>query len=111
MRCPRPIFFPLKNSEILAKHSLGIDTSFATMSDPSTPNLKFLVQAIRELKVVIKLPIGDFELGLGVFRIGDWGLKSQIPNPKNTNSQFKMTNWQFYHYSVIFTFSSLITMS
>ena len=27
------------------KHSLRIDTSFATMSDPHTPNLEFIVQA------------------------------------------------------------------
>ena len=24
-------------------------------------------------QLVIKLPIGDFELGIGVFKIGDWG--------------------------------------
>ena len=29
--------------------------------------------------MVIKLPIGDFELGIGVFRIMDWGFKSPIP--------------------------------
>ena len=37
--------FLFKNSEILSKHSLCIDTSFATMSDPLPPNLVFLVQA------------------------------------------------------------------
>ena len=37
--------FVFKNSEILGKHSLGIDTSFATMSDPPTKNLGFFVQA------------------------------------------------------------------
>ena len=46
---------------------------------------------------VIKLPTGDLELGIGVFRIRDWRFKSQIPNPKNTNPQFKITNWKFYH--------------
>ena len=25
--------------------------------------------------MVIKLPIGDFEFGFGVFRIGDWGFR------------------------------------
>ena len=39
-----PIFY-LKNSEISGKYSLGINTSFATMSDPPTPNLGFLVHA------------------------------------------------------------------
>ena len=39
------------------------------------------------------MPIGDFELENGVFRITDWGFKSAIPNPKNTNPQFKNTNW------------------
>ena len=29
-------------------------------------------------------------------------------NPKNTNSQFKITNWPFYHQLVISTFSSLV---
>jgi hypothetical protein len=46
---------------------------------------------------VIKLPIGDFKLGIGVFRIGDCGLKSPIHNPKNTNLQLKITIWQFYN--------------
>ena len=45
--------------------------------------------------MVIKLPIGDFEMGIGVFRIKDWGFKSPIPNPKNTNPHFKITNWSF----------------
>ena len=35
--------------------------------------------------LVIKLPIGDFELGIGVFWIGDF------QNPKNTNPQLKIT--------------------
>ena len=59
-------------------------------------------------QLVIKLPIGDFELGIGVFRIGDRGFKSTIPNPQNTNTQIKIINWQFYHHLVIFTFSSLL---
>ena len=42
-----------------------------------------------------------FELEIGV-------LKSPIPSPKNTNPQFKITNWSLYHQSVISTFSSLI---
>ena len=33
-----------------------------------------------------------------------------IPHPKNTNPQFKITNWKFYHQLVIFTFSSLLFM-
>ena len=37
--------FLFNNSEILAKHSLGIDTSFATMSDQPTQNWGFFVQA------------------------------------------------------------------
>ena len=32
--------------------------------------------------MAIKLPVGDFEFGTGVFRIGDWGFKTPIPNPK-----------------------------
>ena len=52
--------------------------------------------------------MSDFEVRFGVFRIGDWGFKSPIFNPKNTNPKFKITNWQFYHQSMIFTFSSLI---
>ena len=47
--------FLLKNSEILAKHFLGIDTSFATMSEPSTPNLGFLVQANVDAQKLPKL--------------------------------------------------------
>ena len=50
--------------------------------------------------MVIKLPIGNFELGMDVLRIGD--LKSPIPNPKNTNPHFKITYWQFYHHSVLY---------
>ena len=34
--------------------------------------------------------MGDFELRIGVFRIEDWGFKSQIPNSTNTNTQFKI---------------------
>ena len=41
----------------------------------------------------IKWPNGDFELGIGVFRIGYWGFKSPIPYPKNTNPYFKNTKW------------------
>ena len=33
------------NSEILGNHSLGIDTKFATMSDPQTQELLILVQS------------------------------------------------------------------
>ena len=53
---------------------------------------------------MIKLPIGDFELGIGAFRIGDW----EFPNPENTNFLFKITNWSFYHQLVISAFNSLI---
>ena len=42
--------------------------------------------------MVIILPIGDFELEIGLFRIKDWGFKSPIPNPKNTNFQFIISN-------------------
>ena len=55
-----------------------------------------------------KLPIRDFELGIGVFRIKDSGFKSPIRTLKNANPQFKITNWQFYHHLVIFTFSFLL---
>ena len=41
-------------------------------------------------------------LGLG---IGDFS------NPRNTNSQFIITNWSFYHQLVISTFSSLIGLN
>ena len=53
-----------------------------------------------------KSPIGDkmtiwfFELGIGVFSIGDWGLKSPISIPKNINPKFKIVNRQFYHHLV-----------
>jgi hypothetical protein len=50
---------------------------------------------------VIKLLISDFDLGIGVFRIGD------LLNPENTNSKFKITNRSFYHQLVISNFSSL----
>ena len=49
--------------------------------------------------MVIKLPIGDFEFGVGVFRIRDWGFKASILNPKtlnpNSNSPISklITNW------------------
>ena len=39
--------------------------------------------------MVIKLPIGVFELEIGVFGIVHWGFKYPIPNPKNTNPQMK----------------------
>ena len=45
--------FLFKNSEILGKHSFSIDTSFATMSDPLTPNLGFFVQAITQLTAAL----------------------------------------------------------
>ena len=49
--------------------------------------------------LVIKLPIGDFELMIGVFRIGDWGFrikvwgkinmaKTPIPNSKSPIGNF-----------------------
>ena len=53
--------------------------------------------------MVIKLPISVFELEIGVFRIRDWGFKSPIPNPKNTNPQLKNTNRSFNHKLVIST--------
>ena len=31
------------------------------------------VFSIGNRRLVVKLPIGDFELEIGVFRIGDWG--------------------------------------
>ena len=37
--------FSSKTMKFLEKHSLGIDTLFATMSDQPTPNLQFLVQS------------------------------------------------------------------
>ena len=40
-----PSQFIFKNSEILGKHSLGIDSAFATMGYPPTHNLGVLVQA------------------------------------------------------------------
>ena len=58
--------------------------------------------------MVIKLPIGDFELEIRVFWIREWGFKSHIFNPKKTNPQIKITNWSFYHQLVIFIFSSLM---
>ena len=30
-------------------------------------------------QLAIKLPIGDFESEIGVFKIGDWGLKNTNP--------------------------------
>ena len=50
----------------------------------------------------------NFEPRIGVFRIRDWGFKFPIPSPKNTNPQFKITNWQFYHHLGLFTFISLL---
>ena len=35
--------------------------------------------------------------------------KSPIPNPKNTNPQFKITNWSLHHQLVISPFSSLFS--
>ena len=40
--------------------------------------------------MMIKFLIDGFELGISVFRIRDWGFKSLIPIPKNTNPQFKI---------------------
>ena len=61
--------------------------------------------------MVIKMPIDDFELGIGVFRIRDWRTESPFPKPKHTNPQFKITNWSFYHHLVISNFSSLMFVS
>ena len=51
-------------------------------------------------QLVIKWPIGDFELGNGVFRIWDWGfqspiiiLKSPIPNLKSPIGNFITILW------------------
>ena len=40
--------------------------------------------------MMLKFPIDGFELGISVFSIGDWGFKSLIPMPTNTNPQFKI---------------------
>ena len=48
--CAAPGQFLFKNSEILGKQSLGINTSFATMGYTPTFNLGVLVQAIIILK-------------------------------------------------------------
>ena len=45
--------------------------------------------------MVIELSIGVFELEIGVFRIVDWGFRYPIPNPKNTNPQFKTPSGHF----------------
>ena len=37
--------FVKKNQKYLEEHYLGIDPIFATMSEPLTPNLQFLVQS------------------------------------------------------------------
>ena len=55
--------------------------------------------------MMIKLQIDYFELEIGVFKIRNWRFKSPIPNQKNTNPQFNITNWQFYHHLVNSTFS------
>ena len=38
-----------------------------------------------------QIPISDFELGIGVFRIRDCGFR--FPYPENTNPKFKLINW------------------
>ena len=59
-------------------------------------------------QLLIKLPIGDFELGIGVFQNYQFVILSPISDLINTNPQFKMTNWSFYHQLLIYTFSSWI---
>ena len=56
--------------------------------------------------MVIKLPIGDFELDIGVFRIRDLGFKSPILKTPIPNS--KTPTVHFYHQLVISTLSSLL---
>ena len=41
--------FVKKYLKFLEKHYLGINTIFATMSEPLTPNLQFLVQSSRQV--------------------------------------------------------------
>ena len=53
-------------------------------------------------QLVIKLPIGDLELGIGVLGLGI----RDFPNPENTNPW--ITNWLLYYQLVISTFSSLL---
>ena len=59
--------------------------------------------------MVIKLPIGNFEFG-----IGDWGLGIREEDWRKINMgetpilYSKSTIGYFYHHLVIFTFSSLI---
>ena len=47
---------------------------------------------------MIQLPIGDFELGIGVFRIGDWGF------PESLKHQFPIQNHQLVNLSPIIQF-------
>ena len=55
--------------------------------------------------MVIKLPIGDFELEIGLLRIRDLGFNSQSPILKLP--KFQITNRSFYHQLVISTFGLL----
>ena len=58
--------------------------------------------------MVIKLPIGNFELGIGDLFYPIPYLESPITNPFIANTQIKLTNWSYYHQMVISTFNALI---
>ena len=69
--------------------------------------LRYQITKSGNHQLVIKLPIGDFELGIGVFRI--LGLEIS-PNSKNTNPKLKIKNWLFYYQLGLSTLSSLLGM-
>ena len=66
------------------------DTVHFTVDHFTAVHLSAIQYSSVQCNIGDKWPIGDFELGIGVSRIGDWGLKSPIPNRELTD---KMSNW------------------
>ena len=57
---------------------------------------------------MIKLPISDFEMGIGVFQNHKLVIYSPIGDFEKHQPQFKITYWSFYHQLVNLIFSSLV---
>ena len=60
--------------------------------------------AAAELKLEITNWCYNYQLVFLNWGLVFWGLViGDFQNPKNTNSQFKTTNWSFYHQLMIYT--------
>ena len=93
--------FKIPNWWYLIQFEIGdlfSDTAFPDLYIPHTQLDIYWRTKSGNNQLIIKLPIGYYDLGIGTYRIGDWGKinvgKTPIPNSKSTIG-YIMSNWWF----------------